>query len=361
MMVEANMPDSMWNEAYKIAGYIANRTPIKRLGWRTPFEMFIKSMPTMAHMHLFGCRAFPLIHKIPKLAKMSPRAQIGYLCGYDSTNIFRIWLPIQDKVIRIRDVKFDDNKLYHPSDLELSALRDTEVKRVVESLEIPDVINELSRGAEEDLESEYDSNTIVINVPNRSTSRSTQNNDVYSPHQEDKEPSTTPQQLPTPKSTSPTTNPTLSQDITPSTDLQSIENDSESTTQAPIRSRSPGITRSSVSADHDKAHILPQSSKRTRRTTTRNTQAAVSIDPDLTTYFHAFATSIRTSAPVERRTHITELPKEPRTWTELLSHPYKLEFITGCGKEIADLTKIGTFSTIDIPPDLSYKDLLPLM
>ena len=73
LMIEANMPDSMWNEAYKTAGYIANRTPTKRLGWRTPFEMFTKSVPAMAHMHPFGCRAYPLIHKIKKLDKMNPR------------------------------------------------------------------------------------------------------------------------------------------------------------------------------------------------------------------------------------------------------------------------------------------------
>ena len=69
-------------------------------------------------------------------------------------------------------MKFDDNKLYYPSDLEFSALRDIKVKRVVKLLEILDIINELLRGVEEDLKSEYNSDTIVINMLNRSTSRS---------------------------------------------------------------------------------------------------------------------------------------------------------------------------------------------
>ena len=114
---------------------------------------------------------------------MSPRAQIGFLCGYDSTNIFRIWLPTRAKVIRIRDVKFDNNKLYNPSDLEPSALQDAEIKRVVESLEIPDVINELSHRAQGNLENEYDSDTIVVNVPNRSSYRSRQNESLELPNQ----------------------------------------------------------------------------------------------------------------------------------------------------------------------------------
>ena len=74
---------------------------------------------------------------------MSLRAQIGYLYNYDFTNIFRIWLFTQAKVIRIRDVKFNNNKLYYFSDLELSALQDVEIKKVIKLLEILDIINKL--------------------------------------------------------------------------------------------------------------------------------------------------------------------------------------------------------------------------
>ena len=94
-------------------------------------------------MHPFSYRTYLLIHKIKKLDKINPRAQIGYLYDYDSTNIFRIWLPTQAKVIRIRNVKFDDIKLYYSSDLEFSALRNIEIKKIVKLLEILDIINKL--------------------------------------------------------------------------------------------------------------------------------------------------------------------------------------------------------------------------
>jgi hypothetical protein len=35
------------------------------------------------------------------------KAWIGYLVGYDSTNIYRIWNPVLKKVIRTRDVIFN--------------------------------------------------------------------------------------------------------------------------------------------------------------------------------------------------------------------------------------------------------------
>ena len=166
------MSDFMWNKAYKIAGYIVNRTLTKRLKQRIFFEIFIKSIFTMVYIYLFSYKVFFLIYKTFKLAKMSPKVQIGYLYNYNSTNIFRIWLFIQDKIIRIRDVKFNDNNLYYPSDLKFNALRDIEVKKIIKLLKILNIINEFSRGVEEDLESEYNNNIIIINILKKSTFKS---------------------------------------------------------------------------------------------------------------------------------------------------------------------------------------------
>jgi len=47
-------------------------------------------------MHEYGCKAYPLRQLIPRLQKLEPRAHIGYLIRYDSTNIFQIWIPSLD-------------------------------------------------------------------------------------------------------------------------------------------------------------------------------------------------------------------------------------------------------------------------
>ena len=47
--------------------------------------------------------------KRKRLMKLDPRAHIGYLVGYNLTNIYRIWVPHQGKVISTRDVIFDEN------------------------------------------------------------------------------------------------------------------------------------------------------------------------------------------------------------------------------------------------------------
>ena len=279
-MVGSNIPENMWPHAYKTAAYIANRTPTKRLGWKTPFEAFTKSVPTIAHMHPFGCRAYPLIYKIPKLQKMRPRAQIGYLMGYDSTNIFWIWIPSQDRVIRIRDVRFNDNLLYDPSDLDLTSLNSSEAKRVVERLEIPEVMRQQDqeldkRDGYEDT-SDYDSDTIVVNNTTTSTTTNTAKTTARN--------SSTPQQLPTPSITTVSeSNPTTSGESSPVQESLTYENASASSSQAKSTPNSASnITnsvtiplntaanttntlslRSSVSATLDEEHIIP--TKRIRK------------------------------------------------------------------------------------------------
>jgi hypothetical protein len=42
--------------------------------------------------------------KKKRLSKLDPRAYIGYLISYNSTNIYRIWIPYKGIVISTRDV-----------------------------------------------------------------------------------------------------------------------------------------------------------------------------------------------------------------------------------------------------------------
>src|SRR4051794_35747490 len=112
LRIYANLPLNIWPETAKTAGYLLNRAPTRQLGWKTPFEALHGRKPDLSHLHIYGCKSFYLLHKIPRKDKLLPRAHIGYLVGYDSTNIFRIWRPDKSRVIRVRDVKFDDESTF---------------------------------------------------------------------------------------------------------------------------------------------------------------------------------------------------------------------------------------------------------
>lgn len=85
-------------------------------------------------MKVFGCKAYPLLKRADapsKSHKMKPRAFIGYLVGYDSTNIFRVWNPEKEDVSGYRDVVFDENQFYHSYEKD-NLLKETEKADFVE-------------------------------------------------------------------------------------------------------------------------------------------------------------------------------------------------------------------------------------
>jgi hypothetical protein len=86
----SKLPLILASEIYMAAAYLLNRTPTRALGWKTPFEIAYKKKPLLAHLRAYGCRAYALRKQILRTDKLSPRALIGYLVGYDSLNIYRV-------------------------------------------------------------------------------------------------------------------------------------------------------------------------------------------------------------------------------------------------------------------------------
>ncbi|KAG5287253.1 repeat set, removed, reverse transcriptase-domain containing protein, Ty1/Copia family of RNase HI [Histoplasma ohiense] len=118
LRIESLLPQSLFPEIATTAVYLLNRISTKILGWKSPLQALEEYLHidhhSCAHLHAYRCRAYT---KIPneilnrnQSQKLDPRAHIGYLVSYDSTNIFRIWIPHLDRVIRTRDVIFNENR-----------------------------------------------------------------------------------------------------------------------------------------------------------------------------------------------------------------------------------------------------------
>ncbi|KJZ71835.1 hypothetical protein HIM_06271 [Hirsutella minnesotensis 3608] len=138
MRIAAKLPHDLWKETVEAACYVWNRTPRaprppvdlpsqsaspsdpedQQVLWKTPLELFTRKDQPEQHKHLraYGCRAYAMTADAQlgrkKLQKLDPRAHIGYLVGYNSTNIFRIWIPQLKKVISTRDVIFDERTFF---------------------------------------------------------------------------------------------------------------------------------------------------------------------------------------------------------------------------------------------------------
>lgn len=128
MRNDCKLPPFLWTEIVRTAVYLYNRTPKRVNRWRAPYEKFYsyfdnlqgivgyKRSPSLAHLRVFGCMAFAMTwqakQKKRRRRKLDPKAWIGYLVGYQSTNTYRIWLPRENKVIVTRDVTFNEDEFF---------------------------------------------------------------------------------------------------------------------------------------------------------------------------------------------------------------------------------------------------------
>lgn len=358
LLLSANLPQNLWPEAIKTAGYLENRTPKRALQWKTPFESATGNKPSLAHLHPYGCLAYVLNKQIPRRAKMQPRAKLGYLVGYDSTNIFRIWLPSINRVIRSRDVKFDETRYYRPEDVDIGflikdQLRDTAAihEKRAEEIEISNLLSEESDESIGDI--------IVVEGPwnlqhnrlnERPTNESSSNKTDDGIPTNEGVPQTNPQ-LPTPRATlSPEA---LTRQSTGDVPIPSLPESELSSSPSSSLSQHDIITTTSshntaplaeqIRADIDVSHII-QGSRRSQRK--EHHAAALSSLPQLSSYFAAFA--IGRSKLRTPRLHQNDLPPPPRFYHELVQHPYAREFRKACEDEINALKERKTFEYIDI-------------
>jgi hypothetical protein len=82
------------------------------------------------------------LKKANRLQRFNPKAWIGYLIGYDSTNVYRVWNPITNKVVRTRDVTFNEHETFN-GDLEtlkddMLKIRLDELSKLLQECTIPE-------------------------------------------------------------------------------------------------------------------------------------------------------------------------------------------------------------------------------
>jgi hypothetical protein len=383
MRITANLPLPLCSEVYMAAAYLLNRTPTRSLNWRTPFELAFNKRPSVAHLRIYGCRAYALRQQIPRGDKLSARSLVGYLVGYDSTNIYRVWIPSlkskahQGKVIRVRDVTFKEDRFYTQSDPTDPLLHQTELELFAETFHIPDSdSSEASSDSEMELEEEQPQGSRQTAPNQGETSLSKDPEALQQPTPAatgSPTGSQSPQQISGP--TEPI--PTAEQLVEPTAPTVPHSPTAEATAQrqnTPIqrRQRSDTVTNSQQRLDTNTAqrrelidgglresHILPQNATRSRKPSQKRSGAY---------YVNAYRGAYVAAAIHGNKTryHYTNLPTEPRNYREAmkLPYPHKQGFMQAMRKEVATVKRKGTYDLIQYS-DLNQNDptteVLPLI
>ena len=99
--------------------------------------------PTLNHLKAYWCGSYVLIKSVGdpdrprKRQKLQPRVHIGYLVGYESTNIYRIWISYKKKVISARDVLFDEEEFYDGKPIWFTDTLISELDEAIAKVAIP--------------------------------------------------------------------------------------------------------------------------------------------------------------------------------------------------------------------------------
>ena len=104
-----DMKNGFWSEALAVIVHIVNCALWKQLDWRTPHEVLTGQVLNVAYFCIFGCCAW--VHN-NKGKKLDPKGLPIIFVSYEpSSKGYRLWDPLNHKIIISSDVTFDETLL----------------------------------------------------------------------------------------------------------------------------------------------------------------------------------------------------------------------------------------------------------
>ena len=117
LLLDVQLPKSLWNCAVRASAYIRNRCFNKRTG-KTPYECFTGNRPNVSNMHVFGTKCYGYVQG---KSKFDSRCEEGYFLGQDPLSpASLVYIPDKKIVKGIRCVRFS------PLTVDLSRIEESE-------------------------------------------------------------------------------------------------------------------------------------------------------------------------------------------------------------------------------------------
>lgn len=425
MCIESRLPTKLWPWLATSAVWLLNRLPTylkDQKRWLVPLQEVRDQFGSKAKevdlscLKVLGSLTYCRIPDIPRMQKLVPRADVGYLVGFVASNVWQVWFPQNGRVVAVRDAVFDETLRYDPNrpfwkqhplpipEGELLSLNEelayhareigSEEARVTQryglregyfDTPVPaDSIREVrldtspptQREEQREEESRVEAQEEMPGAfPGSNTSDIRKTPPVVSL---DSHSFPTPRSNPRSPNLEPdhhdTTDDSLQLHRELSKEFPSIPSSPENYVERTVEPEGVGSEEShpeeqtpqSQTRTHrprdegiDSSNII-SGTRRRRQNKERDfayTALHVVEDNEPAPLLHAFATALNAEKP--RRQHSDDLPPEPDGWHELRHHPHKECFLAAAAAEVKNLTNKATFEEVLKPNDRS-KQVLPL-
>ena len=113
----ACLPQNWWEFAVEYAVHVYNRTPVRCLAWRTPYEVLNGNKPDISRLRVFGCGAYVFLPEDVRVNKLAPRAELMTFIGYtDGTKGYKFMRKPNNIVFHAVTALFDEYMFPHCPD-----------------------------------------------------------------------------------------------------------------------------------------------------------------------------------------------------------------------------------------------------
>ncbi|KAL5770994.1 hypothetical protein ACOSP7_015148 [Xanthoceras sorbifolium] len=128
MRLHAGLPKMLWAEAVNTAAYLINRGPSVPLDGGIPEEVWSKKEVNFSHLRVFGCISYVHIDSAER-SKLDAKSNKCVFVGYGGDEFgYRFWDYENRKIIRSRDVIFNENLMYKDRSIAESSSSTTEAE-----------------------------------------------------------------------------------------------------------------------------------------------------------------------------------------------------------------------------------------
>ncbi|GJZ81372.1 retrovirus-related pol polyprotein from transposon TNT 1-94 [Tanacetum coccineum] len=108
MLIYAKASLFLWAEETATTCYTENRSIIRLLHGKTPYELLHKKLPDLSFFYVFGALCYP-INDNENLGKLQPKVDIGIFIGYAPTKkAFQVYNRRTRRIIETIHVDFDE-------------------------------------------------------------------------------------------------------------------------------------------------------------------------------------------------------------------------------------------------------------
>ncbi|EIM91169.1 ribonuclease H-like protein, partial [Stereum hirsutum FP-91666 SS1] len=109
MRFQACLPESWWEFSINHAVHVYNRTPIRRLEWKTPYEALHGSVPRIDHLRVLGCGAYVFLHEDVRKNKLAPKSELMTYLGTSDGGHGNIFMRENNSMFTAAHALFDEN------------------------------------------------------------------------------------------------------------------------------------------------------------------------------------------------------------------------------------------------------------